>query len=186
MVCQPNPRQSSELLSLIVERVQFKLFWMAFDYKTTALTKVAGVLHIISYQWPVLLALKDMRLVPLIHWVKVFGALHSHWMVKGRRVKHIDVLKMLEIKNKKQQTKQKYHYMCTHTPTHTQELLVQQFFILIAFKLRFIFCLFVFLILLCYVEQKSSVWCNLTQISAMCQLVMIICLSSGFYFVKGE
>lgn len=118
MVCQPNPRQSSELLSLIVERVQFKLFWMAFDYKTTALTKVAGVLHVISYQWPVLLALKDMRLVPLIHWVKVFGALHSHWMVKGRRVKHIDVLKMLEIKNKKttNQTKISLHvYTYTHT-----------------------------------------------------------------------
>lgn len=48
-------------------------------------------------------------------------------MVKGRREKHIDVLKMLEIKNEKQQTKQKYHCMHAHAPTHTLELLVGSF-----------------------------------------------------------
>lgn len=106
-------------------RAQFKLLWIAFDYKTTALTKVAGVLQMVSYQWPVLLALRDMRLVPSIHWVKAFGALHSHWMVKGGREKHIDILKMLEIKNEKQQN----HYcVCSHAPTHAQKLLIQQFF----------------------------------------------------------
>lgn len=60
-------------------------------------------------------------------------------MVKARREKHVDVLKMLETKNEKQQTKQKYHHMHAHAPTHTQELVVRQFFILYGFKLSFFF-----------------------------------------------
>lgn len=65
----PAKSQAVQWITLFdSKKVQFKLLWMAFDYKTTALTKVAGVLQMVSYQWPVLLALKDMRLVPLIHW----------------------------------------------------------------------------------------------------------------------
>lgn len=117
----PTKSQATQWITLFDSRkVQFKLLWIAFDYKTTALTKVAGVFQMVSYQWPIPLALKDIRLIPLMYWVKFLEHYTAtEWRI-GEEWSTWMCCKMPEIKKNWKTTKQikTSLHACAHADTH--------------------------------------------------------------------